>query len=433
MLTILIIALGKLIHFASNLLNIGSGSTWPGHIALGLDKYFVKKNLQNNKNLKVILIAGTNGKTTTGKMIKTILEENSLRVFQNEEGANLLNGIVSSFIKYSSMFGKLNYDYAILEVDENTLPQALKYISPKVVILLNLFRDQLDRYGEVNIIALKWSKTLKNIRSDATLILNADDPKIAYLGNGMKTEVRYFGLTNSKLSSTEHASDSTYCSRCNHKLTYKSTVYSHFGNWLCGNCGLTRPKPDIETYEYYPLSGLYNKYNVNCAVLTTRILGITDTEIKAALKKFRPAFGRQENIQYKNRQIKIFLSKNPASFNQSLLTINDFKAKNILIILNDRIPDGQDVSWIWDIDFENYLRNFQNISVSGDRAYDMALRIRYAIKKPEKQFFEKIKIYENLNKAINESLKQSNDILYILPTYSGMLEIRKILTGKAIL
>lgn len=417
------VLIGKLIMTLSDLFSLGSGSTWPGHIALKINKNFVKNVIDENNNLKVILIAGTNGKTTTGKLIQTILKKNGNNVFQNEAGANLLNGIASSLISNSNLKGKTKYDYAIFEIDENTLPLILENTNPEIIVLLNLFRDQLDRYGEVNIVAEKWKKTLDVIQSKTTLILNADDPKIAYLGEKSKNKVKYFGVSGTD-NATDHASDSTYCPKCGNKLNYKDITFSHLGDWVCDKCGLKRPKPDLEKFDLYPLPGNYNKYNTNAAVLTAKSLRIPIDIIIAALKGFEPAFGRQEIIKYRNKKIQIFLSKNPASFNQSLQTINNLGAKHILIILNDRIPDGKDVSWIWDVDFEKYVKNYISVSVSGDRVYDMALRLKYAD-------YKKISTFENLPEAIAKTV--GNETLYALPTYSAMLDLRKILTGKRLL
>lgn len=423
----LLILLGKIIVFLSSFLNLGSGSTWPGHIALKVNNNFLKDILTKRK-FQIILVAGTNGKTTTGKLIQTILEKNGKRVFQNDSGANLINGIASSIIKNSSIFGKLNYDFAIFEIDENTLPIILEDITADFIICLNLFRDQLDRYGEVNTISEKWKKAFLRLSKKTKLILNADDPQIAYLGGGTRNKTLYFGVKTAGQTIAEHASDSTYCPKCAEKLHYKNIAFSHLGDWLCRKCNLKKPKPDLENFEMYPLPGLYNKYNIHAAILTTRVLGISDDKISIALKSFKPAFGRQEITKYKNKKMQIFLSKNPASFNQSLSVINELKAKHLLLVLNDRIPDGRDVSWIWDVDFERYLNNFVSISVSGDRVYDMALRLEYADNST-------VKIYENLEESVEKSIKNLNpdEILYILPTYSAMLDLRKILTGKAIL
>jgi len=429
MINIILILFGKVFVFISSFLNLGSGSTWPGHIALNINKNFLKDTLTKRK-FKIILIAGTNGKTTTGKLIQTVLEENGKRVFQNDSGANLVNGIASSVIKNSNIFGNLNFNYAIFEVDENTVPIILQSITADFVVCLNLFRDQLDRYGEINIISDKWKRAFSKLPKNTKLILNADDPQIAFLGINMKSSY-YFGL-NEKINNLilQHASDSTYCPLCNTRLSYKTVYFSHLGKWKCESCEYSRPDLYISKLEKYPLSGTYNKYNALGAVLTAKLLKIDVKLIDKALEKFTPAFGRQEIVKYKNKKVQIFLSKNPASFNQSISTINELKAKHLLLVLNDRIPDGRDVSWIWDIDFELLIKNFKNIFASGDRAYDMAVRLKYSGNNRAK-----IYIYENFKEALEKSIAAlpKSEILYVLPTYSAMLDLRKILTGKSIL
>lgn len=428
MLNSLLIVAGKTLSKISNLLNLGSGSTWPGHIALSLNKNFIKEILEKNKELKIILIAGTNGKTTTGKLIQTILEENKVKVFQNQSGANLLNGIASSMLLRSNMLCTLNYDYAIFEVDENTLPLAINEFTPDYVILLNLFRDQLDRYGEVDTIAKKWKRAIEQLNNETILILNADDPQIAFLGKNVKANVVYFGVNEPPKTSREHETlDTNYCPNCNSKLKFKILNFSHLGDWQCNYCGLKRPKLEIESIRYYPLPGIYNRYNSLAAVLFSKIIGIDNQTMARALRKFIPAFGRQETLEIKGKKVEIFLSKNPTSFNESLRTVQELGAKNLLLVLNDRIPDGRDVSWIWDTDIEGMIASFKTITVSGDRCYDMGLRLKYAL--------NKFQIHDKLKNAIEISLQKisKGETLYILPTYSAMLEVRKILTGKKIL
>ena len=428
-----LIFFGKIIIRISRFFNFGNGSTWPGHIALLISKNFIKDILKTNgKRLKTILIVGTNGKTTTGKLIQTILERNGKRVFRNEGGANLLNGIASTLALHSTVVGRLSYDFAIFEIDENTLPLILKEVkNPDFIILLNLFRDQLDRYGEVNTISKKWSDALKDINNKTTLILNADDPQVAYLGLRLKgVSVKFFGLNDKGLATlkNQHAVDSTYCPNCNSKLTYSAIYYSHLGIWKCPSCKNSWPKPDISSFPIYPLPGTYNRYNTLAAVLLSRQLNIEEKDIIGGLKNFQPAFGRQEEINIYGKKVQIFLSKNPASFNESLRTIDSLNAKNVLFVLNDRIPDGRDVSWIWDADFEDFSSQFKNIIVSGDRLFDMGLRLKYAE-------FKEFQAEDNLTKAIGVTINKTpkNKTLYILPTYSAMLEARKILTGKKIL
>lgn len=430
----LLILIGKLLSIVSRITNVGSGSTWPGHIALSFNKNFIKDILKTNgQQLKTILIAGTNGKTTTAKLIQTILEKNGKKVFQNRAGANLLNGIASSLILNSNSSGKIDKDFAIFEIDENTLPFILKEIeNPDFIILLNLFRDQLDRYGELNTISKKWIESLKKLKSKTTLILNADDPQVVFLGKKSKSNVLYFGIdSKNKTEKTQHASDSTYCPNCSEKLIYTSVYFSHLGDWECKKCEYKHPQKTFTSSPIYPLSGTYNEYNTNAAVLLAETLGIKKEKITASLKGFKPAFGRQETLYIGGKKIRLFLSKNPTSFNESLRTISSLNARNLLLVLNDRIPDGRDVSWIWDVDFEENadLRKMK-IHVSGDRVYDLALRLKYA-----ELPLSETQIHAELKNAINTVLKTTpqDETLYILPTYSAMLEVRKILTGKKIL
>lgn len=431
---VLLIVIGKLLSMTSRLLNAGSGSTWPGHIALSLNPNFIKQIINKNR-FKTILIAGTNGKTTTGRLVQTILEKNSEKVFQNAGGANLLNGIASTLVLHSTIVGKINYDFAIFEIDENTLPLILEEIdNPDFIIILNLFRDQLDRYGEVNSISKKWSAALKNLSRSTTLILNADDPQIAYLASRLKdVNVKYFGINSiNKINNIQHSADSTYCPKCGEKLIYNSIYFSHLGDWSCKKCYFKHPLKTFTSSPVYPLPGIYNEYNANAAALLAKEIGFNDGEIKSSLRNFKPAFGRQEILNINGKKVQIFLSKNPTSFNESLRTIMELKAKDLLIILNDRIPDGKDVSWIWDIGFEEFVPKFKNITISGDRVYDMGLRIKYSQAAIHNSLFI---IQDNLEKAITLALQKTSksETLYILPTYSAMLEVRRILTGKKIL
>ena len=430
---------GKSISLLSKLLNLGHGSTWPGHIALKFNKNFIKDLIKKNPKLIIILVAGTNGKTTTSKLIQIILEKNHKKVFKNESGANLLNGIASTIALHSAVVCALKYDYAIFEVDENTLPLVLKEFTPDYIILLNLFRDQLDRYGEVNTIAQKWKEALKSLSQSSTLILNADDPLVSTSGKESMAEKVYFGLKEKEDSQElyQHAADSAYCPNCKSKLTYKLRFFSHLGEWKCDNCGLKRPEINLSSAPVYPLAGISNKYNLLAAALFANISNLSDEEIKQSLENFSPAFGRQEIINIGGKKIQLFLSKNPTSFSESLRTVKNLLGKNILLVLNDRIPDGKDVSWIWDIDMEAFIKKGDKITISGDRTYDMALRIKYAVQGSKKTIeqFNNLTIEENLRKAINLALDKTlkSETLYILPTYSAMLEVRKIITGKKIL
>ncbi|HSD98419.1 MAG TPA: MurT ligase domain-containing protein [Patescibacteria group bacterium] len=429
----------KSVSQLSQKLNLGNGSTWPGHLALMVRPTIVAEILSKS-HTDVVLIIGTNGKTTTAKILTTILESSGKKVIQNTSGANLLNGVASTLLLHTNPQGKVSADYAVFEVDENNVPLVLQHVIPKIIIALDLFRDQLDRYGELDSIAKKWNHAFKSLTNETTLVLNADDPLIAYVAKDVKAQVLYFGLPpeTKGQKKLEHASDSIYCPNCGHKLVYDHIFFSHLGIWHCTSCGVVHPKPQI-VEQTSPLPGVYNLYNTYAAVLAAKTLGIAEKEITNSLEKVIPAFGRQEKLTYKGSNVQLFLSKNPTSMNQSLVTIASMKAKHVLFVLNDRIPDGHDVSWIWDIDIENFIDKFDTVTISGDRAYDMGLRLEYTqtsqTANPKSQAHTKYVVEPNLTLAVAKSLEQvtSDETLYVLPTYSAMLDVRKILTGRKIL
>ena len=466
----ILIKLAKITHTVSRFFNLGNGSTWPGHVALMI-KPTIVGDIMSKSRTEVILIVGTNGKTTTATMLSTILKHAGNKVIHNTSGANLLNGIASTMLLHTNPKGILSADYAVFEVDENNLPIVLQHIQPKIIIALNLFRDQLDRYGELDTIARKWNAAFRHLSPKTTLVLNSDDPLIAYLAKDVVAPVVYFGLPKETKGQEvmEHAADSLYCPNCGHKLTYQKVFYSHLGIWECPSCGVKRPLPTLSDATS-SLPGTYNIYNALAATLAAQTLGIGLPAITSALQTVQPAFGRQEVISYKGKNIQIFLSKNPTSFNESIKTITEInhssvilnaseeshskdgkqkfverdpstqqsfaqddksKKPTILVVLNDRIPDGRDISWIWDIDIENFT--FQTVIVSGDRTYDMALRLAYA-SNTQYAIRNSFIIEQDLQKAIAKALEhlKPTDTLFILPTYSAMLDVRKILTGRKI-
>jgi len=434
------IILGKLIIFLIQIFKIGAGSTWPGHLALIFDKNFLKKIFKKNQHLKTILVTGTNGKTTTVALLKYLLEKKGLQVFTNQEGANLLNGLASSFIKNANFLGKIKKNVAIFEADEFNFPLIINEFLPNIVLVLNLFRDQLDRYGEVNTIATRWLLALKQLSPKTKVFLNGDDPNLYYLGKNIHSLVFYFGLKKEKmpLKRLPFDVDFNYCPVCFNLLSYKKVAYSHLGSFFCQKCGFSHNK-DVFTLFFknisFPLLGIYNQYNLT-AVLLLLIEGFNFDlkELISLLKNFLPVFGRQEKIFYKDRVFYLFLSKNPAGFNQSLETAFSFlkDRKNIFwIILNNRIPDGRDISWIWDVEFKNIFKFAKKIFVSGDRAFDMAIRLKYEPTELEKNIISIINLKISLKMVLKETKK--NEKILVFPNYSAMLEIRKILVGKKFL
>lgn len=431
---------GKIIAHAISILRLGAGSTWPGEIVLRISPNFVSEFLKKS-NIQTIIVAGTNGKTTTASLIAYGLKKNRKKIIHNEEGANLTNGIVSALIHNISFRNKKEDCYAIFEVDENALTSVLNLVQkPKAIVLLNLFRDQLDRYGEVHSIADRWKKALSYVHENTRIIANADDPLIVSIANTLTCkEVLFFGLpTNEmKLKEFTHDTDSLYCPECGKKLIYEKIAYSHLGLYKCVDCKFHTPEAVRykEALDSTSLVGLYNAYNISAAVLVLiHALHQSDEELFNSLQAYQPAFGRQERILYKERTWVILLSKNPAGCNQSINALSEIQTKKgpLFIILNDRVPDGTDVSWIWDVDFENVHMHSTSLVVSGDRVYDIAIRLKYSL---EKQGSKPTLPYTTLSEAVQKiiSLTKKGDIIPVLATYTAMLEIRKLLVGKKLL
>lgn len=423
------ILLGKIVIKILRFFN-RSGSTWPGHLVIESNNKFVKQILSKNRKLKIVLIAGTNGKTTTTKALSHILKRNNIEVIKNDSGANLLNGLVSTLVRSANLLGKIKSNVLLFEVDENSLPLILEEIpNPTGIILLNLFRDQLDRYGEVNITSEKWAKTLKKLSSSTTVIANADDPQIAYMTKGIKSRVIFYTISDSLKNEKKvsHAADSIVCPNCRHNLTFWKVSYSHIGNYTCPSCRLSNPKAisqDITT----SVKGVFNIYNLTAAFLAAhKVFGIDAKAASSSLEDFAPAFGRQEEIMFDGKKIMLLLSKNPTGFNESLKVVNENYYHSILLLLNDRIPDGRDISWIWDVDFDVLKVKKMEILAGGDRAFDLANRLSYE--------GLKVEVNSNLESLLHEAIAKTpnNKTLAILSTYSAMLEVRKLLLGKAIL
>jgi lipid II isoglutaminyl synthase (glutamine-hydrolysing) len=437
------IIIGKAVAFFIRAIGLGHGFTWPGEIALRIDPRFMMRIMKKNDFLKTVVIVGTNGKTTSAKMARHVLVKNGYAVIGNETGANLKNGIVSALIGRARLSGRIKANAAIFEVDENVLPLVLPDFHPDAIMVLNLFRDQLDRYGEVNTIAIKWREAFEHLTAKTTLIMNGNDPQIAHLGKSVTgIPTIYFGLDRSlmKRRTVPHEADSLYCPGCGEKLSYNAVAYSHIGDFACPGCGFTSEKViDLSGKIKSPLLGLFNRYNTNAvALMLKRIFDIPLEDIERDLSGFAAAFGRQEIVEYKGRKVIIQLSKNPTGFNQSIEILEEFEKekRRALVLLNDRIPDGRDVSWIWDVDFELLANLADTLVISGDRAYDMGIRLTYAKGRPndgaeKKAKDKKMVVVPNLEKAVESIVEMTprGETFFILPTYSAMLEIRNILTG----
>lgn len=417
------------------------GTTFPGRVALKIDKNILSKI---SKGYKVILVTGTNGKTTTTSMIYNIIKESGHPVITNNTGANLFPGIVTTFVDSFKFGSKVKDNYAVIEVDEANLKYITEYITPEVITVTNLFRDQLDRYGEVYTTLNKILEGIYNV-PETTLVLNGDESLLGKLD--LKNPVHFYGFDKAvnDNKNIEINADAKFCKFCKTPYEYNFVTYNHLGDFYCPNCGYKRSdlmyavtdiidiNADKSTVKFNDLevsinqSGTYNIYNGLCAYSIAKELGISDSAIKKSLENQSSSFGRQETINIEGKDVKIFLVKNPAGYNQSLDTICLNKEKfAAAFLLNDNYADGQDVSWIWDVDFEKLTEtNIDEVYISGLRAYDMAVRLKTAGLNPNKFVIEEQ--YEALTKAIKNG---SCDKLYILATYTAMINYRKYLHSK---
>jgi len=442
---------GRSAGFLSRKLGQGGGTTLPGLIALRLAPTLVP-TLCARLERGTILLTGTNGKTTTARMLARILKEAGWQPIHNRAGANLVEGIASTLLYASDWQDRPAGDCGLFEVDEAHLPQAVALCRPRLVLLHNLFRDQLDRYGEVDYVAGRWGQALHALPPTATVVLNADDPAVADLGQGLAARVLYYGIEVPTLGTAlpDHTADARYCRRCGEAYTYAPVYYGHIGLYHCPRCGHARPRPEValtalqlvgdsgtqghlvtpqgEWDVTWPLPGLYNAYNALAALSAALALGLEPEQALSPLADFQAAFGRLERVPAQGRTILIALVKNPVGAGQVLgmLTQSDGE-RGFLFILNDRIADGTDVSWIWDADFEALAGHVAFAVAAGTRAGDMALRLKYA-GVPE----DRLVVQRTLDAALDSALARTppGGTLYLLPTYTAMLEVRALLARR---
>lgn len=417
------------------------GSTFPGTVALKFDRKILSTVA---KGYKVILVTGTNGKTTTTSMITNIFKNKRYRVITNNTGANLFRGIVSCFID-NYKFSKSNKgSYAIIEVDEANLKFVTDYITPEIITITNLFRDQLDRYGEVYTTLEKILEGVHKVPS-STLVLNGDDSLFGVLD--VKNPKVYYGFSNpiNDNNTIDINADAKFCKVCKAPYKYNFVTYNHLGDYYCSECGYKRPElkykmegiidqtPNSSSVVIsgnevtISQSGIYNIYNGLCAYSIASESGIENDIIASSLGKVDSSFGRQEKIQIEDKNVQIILVKNPAGYNQALDTLCLNKESfSTLFMLNDNYADGRDVSWIWDVNFEKLSSlPIEDVFISGIRLYDMAVRLKTAGLKEETFIIEED--YEKLTEKLKAS--KSNNI-YILATYTAMINYRKFLYSK---
>jgi UDP-N-acetylmuramyl tripeptide synthase len=487
---------GKAALQLSRRLGVGGGTQLPGVVARRVAPH-VLRDVAATLPQGVVLVTGTNGKTTTARMLASIFTAHDWKALHNRAGANLITGLTATAIAGSDLLGRTKADIGIFETDEAHVPAAITETKPRVVLMHNLFRDQLDRYGEVDTIAKKWRAALETLPQSSTVVLNADDPAIAYLGEGLHCTVRYYGLQDKRHGGSEvqHMADSQFCRRCGTAYVYDPAFYGHIGHYRCPRCGLQRPTPHVRLERLaldgisgstlviaaesaifdiqLPIPGMYNGLNALAAAATALALDIPPATIKRSLEGFSAAFGRIERIRAGERDLLMALIKNPVGASETVRMIvgdrrqgsgirdqgsgirdqgtedeyitggtrapddaSDGSSRpptpnpqplDLLVVINDKLADGTDVSWLWDANFEQLAGHVGEVVVSGTRADDMAVRLKYAGVPAERIIAE-----PQLDRAFERALKLgTNDKpLYLLPTYTAMLELRAELARR---
>jgi UDP-N-acetylmuramyl tripeptide synthase len=433
---------GKCTARTIQLLGAGMASNLPGRFARKIAPKILTK-LSNQTKLGVVTVTGTNGKSTTAGLLSSILKVAGFKLVHNRQGANLVTGITSCLIDAASWGGHIEVDYALFEVDEAALPVLAQEIVLNTVVVTNLFRDQLDRFGELDTTARLIAKGIVENRSMA--ILNADDPNVSQLiSEGPRLS---FGiqLDEGQAETEKQLAELSYCANCGSEIVYKSVAYSQLGDWQCSKCSHARPPLDFYASEIdllpssssfrfnaglnsidieLRLPGLFNIYNATAAGAAASSLGVALETIKEGIKEYSTLFGRSESFDLFGKHVLIQLIKNPAGATQTIAAVSSNQNVNVLVAINDNLADGRDISWLWDAEFEplSQLKGF--FVVSGQRAQDMALRLKYAGVAPEK-----VETIPSLERALLESLKRttSAETLWILPTYTCLLQLQKIL------
>jgi UDP-N-acetylmuramyl tripeptide synthase len=427
----------------SRLAGAGGGTTLPGKLLWKLDPSAVDR-LAARLPLGAALVSATNGKTTTTALAASILAPRA-RLAHNASGANLVSGVASTLLAADDA------ELGLFEVDEGALPEVSARVRPRALCLGNLFRDQLDRYGELELVAERWRAAVRSLPPETALVVNGDDPQVGDLARE-RPGTLVFGLDDPRHAhpSLQHAADSKYCLRCGTPYEYGAAYVGHLGDYRCPRCGHARPELhvvaraieleglerasfDLVTFDgtarvRLALPGLYNVYNTLAAASLGLALGATLEEVRSGLERAGAAFGRFERIAVGDRRLLMLLIKNPAGANEAIRTLVAGGAPKLAVIaLNDATADGKDVSWIWDVDFEPLLDGLEHLVATGDRAAELALRFAYA-------GFDRaaIDVVPRFEDALDRGLASTppGGELVVLPTYTAMLALRRIVARR---
>ncbi len=446
--------LGRAAGTAARRLGRGGGTALPGLVAGAIAPSLLER-LAQQAGQGVVTVTGTNGKTTTTHLIASIMRAHGGQPLTNPSGSNLERGLVVAYVEAAEAGGRIA-DAAsrvgVFEVDEAVLARLFPRLSPRVAVFLNLFRDQLDRYGEVDSVNEGWGGMLSTVGPATTLVLNADDPSIAQLAADTGAQVITFGIDDRSvgLVRADHASDARFC-RCGGRFAYETIYMGHVGIWACTSCGERRPAVRVSARRVelndegsrvqvdidgtpialeIPMAGLYSVYNALAATAAAHALGVPGETIGRALAEAGPAFGRQERFEVEGRTVRVLLAKNPAGMNELLRALiagsSGGEPVHLLAMLNDGVQDGQDVSWIYDADMEVLAGRAVTVTCSGDRADDFALRWHLAGIDPAA-------VIPDTEAALDAALGRTprGARLDVVATYTAMIDVREALARRA--
>jgi lipid II isoglutaminyl synthase (glutamine-hydrolysing) len=437
------IAAARVAGGLSRLVGTGGGTTIPGKLLAMIDPGAVDR-MAARLPLGSAVLSATNGKTTTAAMAAQILAPRA-RLAHNRSGANLVSGVASTLL------AETDAELGLFEVDEGAFPEIARRVRPRAVCLGNLFRDQLDRYGELELIAERWRAAVQALPESTALVVNGDDPQVGDLARERPGSL-VFGLDDPRhgTSTLPHAADSKWCLACGRPYSYSAAYVGHLGDYRCEHCGHARPRLDVTARDIrldgldgvdfelvmpegtrrirLRVPGLYNVYNALAAASLVTALGATLDEVEAGLEGFTAAFGRFERIELGGKRLLVLLIKNPAGANEAVRTLVAGGPPRVAVIaLNDAIADGRDVSWIWDVDFEPLFERLETLVATGDRAAELALRAKYGGFADES-----IELEPDLARALDSGLELTPDggELVVLPTYTAMLALRKVVAER---
>lgn len=444
------LGIAKGVGGASRLSGRGGGTSLPGKVLLRLQPDAIDR-LAAGLDRGSVVISATNGKTTTASLLASVLTRSKISIVHNRAGANMGGGVATALLE-AARHGRVSREIGLFEVDEAWTARMVEEIQPRVLVLANLFRDQLDRYGELETLADSWQAMIDKLPAATRVVLNADDPLLAGLGRGRENTI-YFGLNDRSQSEKHprHAADSKFCRICGAPLEYDAVQLGHLGIYRCPNGDFERPAPDIaataitshgmdgseitistpqgEIQAELPIPGLYNVYNAVAATAAAIALDLTPGAIAGGLAQARAVFGRVETLQIAGQSVAILLIKNPTGANEVLRTIaEEAPPFDIWLALNDKIADGRDVSWVWDADFEMLAGKARKITCSGTRAEEMALRLAYAGVERSRLKIDNA-IERSFDAAVADSVRAATPI-FALPTYTALIELRTAIAKR---